>query len=598
MNLPFHRALKQWRLLRQLRAVRRSEILILCGQAIAMIGLEIAGAISIYPVLKFAELGSSPEAFAVSSSANATIHNLLLAIGIPLSLATLSLLSLTLIVSRQVMNLWFVLSQESIKHTITQRLTYRSYTAVFGTEASFLRAMSSGEFSQLCTSECNMAGTLIRTYSNILSIGLTLVVYSTAIIIAAPAASIATIAVLGLVSMGLSLYNEKIKQISFETLQATRKVSGHLIESFKSWRLIKLSTNIERVATRFIGLHRRVADLTMRMNRRAGVSRLLFFCIAFLALLASINYLVTVAKHDFAFVAVFAVFVVRLQPIMQTANTQFNSLINADPALERIAKLVSDAEHRQQASGTAPMPTRLDKSIGIHDVSFTYPGAVRPALDGISCRIPAGKVVAIIGRSGSGKSTFVDLLPRIIDPDYGQISIDGTPLHDIDLTSLRTSIAFVFQESLMIDASIAENIAYFDPTASIDDIREAAAAAALSEFIESLPLGYASLVGEAGANLSGGQRQRLNIARAFLKRPAILILDEPTSSLDIETDEAIRQSIHAYTVAHGTTTIIIAHRMSTIRDADYVIRLDNGRVVAQGAPDHILSKVLDEDISG
>lgn len=219
------------------------------------------------------------------------------------------------------------------------------------------------------------------------------------------------------------------------------------------------------------------------------------------------------------------------------------------------------------------------------DVRFTYAGQARPLYEDFSLTIPAGEKVALVGPTGSGKSTFVKLVQRLYDIDAGAIRIDGQDVRDVSQASLRSAIALVPQDPALFHRTIRENIAYARPDASEGQIIDAARRARAHDFILNLPKGYDTLVGERGVKLSGGERQRVAIARAILADAPILIFDEATSSLDNETERHIQAAMAEVTA--GKTAIVIAHRLSTIRDADRILVFENGRIVEQGAHDEL-----------
>jgi ATP-binding cassette subfamily B protein len=226
----------------------------------------------------------------------------------------------------------------------------------------------------------------------------------------------------------------------------------------------------------------------------------------------------------------------------------------------------------------------LDRVVGevrFDSVTFTYPGASTPALRQVSFVIRPGETVAIVGATGSGKSTVAALVPRFIDPGEGSVAIDGQDVRGVTLASLRRQIGVVFDEPVLFSASVADNIAFGWPDAAFDDIVSAATAAGAHQFIVDLPAGYETRVGEQGFSLSGGQRQRLALARALLGKPRILILDDPLSSVDVRTEAEIEANLAALL---GTrTTILIAHRASTVAMSDRVVLIDEGCVVASGS---------------
>ncbi|WP_430433882.1 ABC transporter ATP-binding protein [Methyloversatilis sp.] len=220
-------------------------------------------------------------------------------------------------------------------------------------------------------------------------------------------------------------------------------------------------------------------------------------------------------------------------------------------------------------------------------VSFAYDGTTRPALDRIDLRIDAGRSAAFVGSTGGGKSTLIKLLLRFYEPQRGRVLLDGVPVNELNLQDLRRAIGYVAQDTFLADASVAQNIAYGMPDATREAVIEAARSAEAHEFITALPQGYDTPVGERGLRLSGGQRQRLALARAILKNPPILVLDEATSAVDNETEAAIQRSLDRLVV--GRTTLIVAHRLSTVRHADTIHVIDAGRIAESGTHDQLLA---------
>jgi ATP-binding cassette subfamily B protein len=237
--------------------------------------------------------------------------------------------------------------------------------------------------------------------------------------------------------------------------------------------------------------------------------------------------------------------------------------------------------------GTTPLETgSIEGHLRFNDVDFAYVDGF-PVLESVDIDMPAGLTTAIVGATGAGKTTIIKLLLRFYDPTGGQVLLDGHELSDLELGDLRRAIGLVSQDVFLFHGTVRENIAYARPDASIDDITEAASVAEAHEFIESLPQGYDTIVGERGQKLSGGQRQRLSIARAVLADPPVLVLDEATSSVDNETEAAIQRSLERISV--DRTTVVIAHRLSTIRHADRIYVLDAGRVFEQGTHESLIA---------
>jgi len=248
-------------------------------------------------------------------------------------------------------------------------------------------------------------------------------------------------------------------------------------------------------------------------------------------------------------------------------------------AAERIFEVIDRPSQITDAPNAVVLPP-MSEALAFEGVTFSYAGADRPALRGLELRLERGKVVALVGPSGSGKSTAAALVPRLYDPTGGRITIDGTPITDATVASLRAQIAVVSQETYLFNDTIAANIEYGKPGASRGEIEAAARHAYAHDFIEQLPRGYETVPGERGHALSGGQRQRIAIARAFLADAPVLVLDEATSALDTESEREVQRALDA--LLENRTALVIAHRLSTVRNADEIVVLEGGAVVERG----------------
>jgi ATP-binding cassette, subfamily B, bacterial MsbA len=232
---------------------------------------------------------------------------------------------------------------------------------------------------------------------------------------------------------------------------------------------------------------------------------------------------------------------------------------------------------------------RLQGGFKFENVCFTYSRAKKPAIQNLTLHIHPGETVALVGSSGSGKTTIANLVPRFLHPNSGRILLDGHPLESFKLAALRNNIALVSQEVLLFNDTIASNIAYGPlKNASLDQIKSAAHAAYAADFIEALPKGYDTLIGENGARLSGGQRQRIAIARAILKNAPILVLDEATSALDTESERYVQHALDE--LMKDRTTLVIAHRLSTVEKADRIIVLSEGEIIETGSHRDLIEK--------
>ena len=289
----------------------------------------------------------------------------------------------------------------------------------------------------------------------------------------------------------------------------------------------------------------------------------------------------TITSGDFAsiIVAIYMIF----SPLKKIGDA-YSDLQECMASVERVDALL-DVMHEEQGGKKI---ADFHQGIRFEDVSFTYPEGVVPILHHLSLGVSKGEIVAVVGRSGAGKSTLVDLIPRFIKPSAGRVTLDGVDINALDVHSLRDLMGVVSQDVILFNDSVRENIAFGRPSAREEEIIEAARLAFADEFIREMPQQYETIIGERGMKLSGGQRQRIAIARAIIKNPPILILDEATSSLDSVSEALVQKALE--TLMKDRTTIVIAHRLSTIKNADRIIVLDGGVISGVGSHEVLLAE--------
>ena len=306
--------------------------------------------------------------------------------------------------------------------------------------------------------------------------------------------------------------------------------------------------------------------------------------------LVAILYISLGSGQPLSALLVFLFVLFRLQPFVKGLDESRVHVASLGGAVDAVTKLLDDTKITAGDAGQERFDG-LQKEIRLDRVTFHYDRNEPPALQEISARLPAGRTIALVGHSGAGKTTLVNLIARLYDVDSGELTADSIPLRQLDVVSWRQRMAVVNQEPYLFNATVRANIAYGRPDASFEEIVAAARDAEADGFIRELPAGYDTVLGEHGVRLSGGERQRIVLARAIVRKPDILILDEATNALDNISEQAIRKALNRIRV--GRTVLIIAHRLSTITHADLILVLKNGRVVEQGTYEQLIDRAGD-----
>src|SRR4051794_8977070 len=386
------------------------------------------------------------------------------------------------------------------------------------------------------------------------------------------------------------VFGKKNRPASQEVQQRIAELTTEVDESIGGIRLVKAFAREERQLARIRRAAARVFEQSMVSTRmRAFYSPFIGFLpqvgLALVLLVGgrqAIQENISVGE----FVA-FIGYVTRLTSPVRMLGIALGMSQRAVASGARVFEIL-DREPRM----TSPAhPTPLPEGGGhveMRGVTFAYEEGTAPVLDGVDLDVEAGRTVAVVGPTGSGKTTLVMLLPRLYDPQEGSVAIDGVDLRDVDLATLRSQVGFVSDEPFLFSDSVRNNIAYARPDATQNEVEEAARRADIHDFIADLPEGYDTLIGERGLTVSGGQRQRLAIARAIVADPRILILDDATSSVDASTEAQIKAALRE--LMRGRTTFIIGHRLSTISLADEIVVLENGRVTARGTHDELVEE--------
>jgi len=380
----------------------------------------------------------------------------------------------------------------------------------------------------------------------------------------------------------------KMKEVMASCQQSAADILVRVREVYRAQRVVKLANAYTYEGQRFSAINEAVRKMMVEMTKitSLGTPTTQLICMCGVAIvLAFAMYQAHIGSLTLGeFVTFLTALLLLMPPLKNLAGVNAGFVMMAVAAESIFATL---DEKPEADEGTQSLDA-CEGNFVFENVSMTYPGAEKPALSNFNLTVKAGDCVALVGLSGAGKTTLVNLIPRFWLPTAGRITLDGKDLRDIRLSQLRKNIAIVTQETLLFDDTIGENIAYGTPNATKEEILKAAQMASLTELLDSLPQGLNTPVGEAGSLLSGGEKQRIAIARAFLKNAPILILDEATSALDSRNEAKIKDSL--VRLMKGRTTFIVAHRLSTIEHATQIVAMADGQIKEVGTREELLQK--------
>lgn len=402
--------------------------------------------------------------------------------------------------------------------------------------------------------------------------------------------SLFVLCMLPLVAFVISGISRRLKRQSKEVQEKNSYLISLTDETIGGLKVIKSYTAIDFSNRRFREFNRDYTRKHIAMERRiCAASPISDFLgnVIVIGILLFGAWLVFTGDQGLSselFISYVMLFVLMIPPAKEL-TTAISQMKKGRACADRIEAFLGEEEEINQANQATQLH-QTENAVELHHVGFSYKPGV-PVLTNINLTIPRGSTVALVGGSGSGKSTIVDLIGRYYDYSEGEILFDGVPIRSIPLDTLRSRIGVVAQDTLLFNDTVLGNIAFGRPDATPDEIKEAAKAAQAHEFIMQLPDGYDTNLGEGGSLLSGGQRQRISIARALLRNPELLILDEATSALDTEAERMLQQTLDC--VLEGRTAIVIAHRLSTVRNADRIVVLDAGRIVESGTHDELMA---------
>lgn len=480
-----------------------------------------------------------------------------------------------------------------IRNGVVKDLRNDIYHKITTLPLSFFSNQRKGDLlSRMSSDLLDIEISVISSLQMIIKDPIMVIVFLIALIVASPKLVIFIFIILPLVAILIRQIGASLNRNSEKGQKQIGRVLSTVEETLGGIRVINAYNAEEIVKKKFEGENNIYTKLMTKILRRKDLSSPLTEIFAIFALVVVVLFggmMVINGEIHPSMLIGFVLLFARIISPMQSVTTAYYNLKKAEAAAQRVYEIL-DAPERIIEKPNAITTINFEDRIEYKNVYFSYieeEGKEKLVLDNINLEIEKGKTIAIVGRSGAGKSTLIDLLPRFQDALQGDITIDGISIKDFNINSLRNKIGVVTQESILFNDTIFGNIA-FGINASIEEVQEAAKAANAHQFIENLPKGYYTNIGDRGLTISGGERQRICIARAILKNPAILLLDEATSALDTESEKLVQESLE--TIMKGRTTLVVAHRLSTILNSDKIIVMDEGKIVEEGDHHSLLAK--------
>ena len=550
--------------------------------------LEGFGMAMFLPLLEFVENGGNVDFLAEGSMLWRILLKGFHFFNVEVKLHWLILLVLFIIIFRIIMvyirQIYMASLLQKVFHTIRKEVFQKFLHASY----SIIDTLRSGYIVNLLTIEAQrVMGYLQGKFQFFANIIVVFVFFVVLILLSVPMTLLA-VAILGTAVLIVSYHVRHTKRLSQETTERNQAFSLDLVERLSAFRLIKLTATEARESAHVADASERVRDHNYKLAKLLARVDLFLEPIVVLGGLAILYFSIEVFSLSLAQVGLFMLILLRLLPVSKELLRSRQTYLTTSGSMAAVHKGIESMKKAEEARGGSHPFQGLRRGIRFENVTFTYPEQKSPALEGVDFQIPSGKMTALVGPSGAGKTTLVDVIARLRTPQEGRVLMDGIPLTEYDLGSIRRSIAFVSQEAFIFNDTVKNNLAFARPEATDAEIRGAMDRAMVSEFVAALPQGWNTMLGERGARLSGGQKQRLSLARALLQGAPILVLDEATSALDSEKEIEIQAAIQSLRDKEGMTIVAIAHRLSTIREADIIVVLERGKVQEVGPHERLM----------
>jgi ABC-type multidrug transport system fused ATPase/permease subunit len=561
----------------------------LAGLNVAVLAFEAFAVIMLMPIMLFIERRGDTLAMRQESRGVDALFTAFDWIGVAPSFANLLLIAFTATVLRQIVTYRRLIENTRMLEGLLRDVRHGMFRRFNAAQLEFQERTKVGEFVNVVVVEARRTVIGITAFIELSVLIVMLLVYVGMLVTISP--QLTSLVVALMLATGISMRGLMRRTVAESRNVTTSNTAmlGFLNERLTAPRLIRLCGMEEVESNDFLGFLRRQVDTQLAVRRMTGIGEVVVEPVIAGAGFLLIFIAYEILSMPLATISVFLFILLRLLPLVKGVITVRQGILAGIGSLEVSDRVMQKFEQAKEGEGGPREFKTIHNEIYIDGVSYSYPESPRPALHNVTLRVKRGTITALVGPSGGGKSTLIDLLPRLRVPQTGTITIDDIPLNAFNIHSLRRGIAFAPQSPQIFDATIEQHIRYGRADANADQIRRAASLAGVTNFVSQLPNGYETRLGQAAFQLSGGQKQRIDLARVLASEAPLLIFDEPTSNLDNESEAAFRGALKTLRQAGDTTIIVIAHRLGLVNWADQIVVLNHGRIEANGTHDEMLA---------
>ena len=589
IKIKLSRFIKEWISYKDLIGLKSRSIVILLTMSFFTIVSETLGLGIFYPVVEFIQANEDISVLAGQSKFWTVIVDIYSIVGVTVSLETLLLSALLMFTGRQLFLYVKTIYQARLRFFLYKKLRNSFFRKYLHTNTDYQDSMPIGEFSEIVAIESASSVSGILTPIELVSSVVMLVVFFLILVLISWQMTIVAFIVIFITSMLLKVWIKQTTIVGRKVVAADIELNSFLVNRIRSLRLVRLSGTERAEITEFNAITevqcQKMVEKVMLKTKADMVMEPVVIALS----LAFVYFSVALFGMSLGEIGLYMIISMRLLPVVKAIIKQLQTINGAIGSIEVVSKKINEMNFNQEVNDGHINNFNIKKNIEFDSVYFRYPSSNKYVLSNITFKIPLGKITAIVGPSGSGKSTLIDLLPRLRDTTSGCINFDNISINKFNIGDLRAGISYASQNPQIFNVTIAEHIKYGKPDATMDEVIYAAELSGLSKFVDTLQFGYDTLLGDSLIRLSGGQQQKLELARVIISNPKILILDEPTSSLDPESEKEFEKIFFSLKDNLNITILIISHSLGLVSNADQIIVLNQGRIESTGKHTDLLN---------